>query len=396
MKQQLKLTLGKAFSINENKSIYGTFAEIGAGQETVNCFFKAGLASQTVAKSMSAYDMTFSNLIYGKENRYVSCHRLVNMLKHEYRLLQSRLQKKIGHTTRFFAFANTATTISNQNKDPSNHHGWIGLRFQSKPQGGFNDILLHVNCLDKNRLQQHEALGILGVNLIYSGFYHTHNIKIFISSLMENLDTERMKINWISCKGPDMKKFHQAAINLELLKQKISSITFFNSKGESDYIKDSLFQRPLLITTGKIPIKKRGNLLKNISGKTTYLPLFHISLEEFKGKNIVNYVKLLSKQKGALLVSPDWDLKHLKQTLTFYTEEKLFFIISKDDFKNLFQNKSSTSLLHSLGLLFDNNTKVAVYSEDKNFSLKDHQFAEKDKQFLKEYLIHKKNLTQIL
>ena len=393
MKRQLKLTLGKAFSINETKSIYGSFAEIGAGQETVNCFFKAGLASQTVAKSMSAYDMTFSNLIYGKETRYVCLHRLMNMLKHEYHLLQNRLRKKMGQSTRFFAFANTATTLSQQNKDPANHHGWIGLRFQAKPMKAFNDVILHINCLDKNRLQQHEALGILGVNLIYSCFYNTHNIKAFVSSLMENLDTSRVRINWINCEGPDVKKSHQALINLELLKQGISPITFFNSQGENEFIKDSLFQTPLLVITSK----EKASLLKNLltEKKSSYVPVFHVPLEEFKGKNMANHIKSLVKEKGALFVFPGKDLKNLKQTLHFYTKGKLYFVISKEDFENLFNSKSSSSLLSALGLLFDRNTKVAVYTKDKSFSLQNHQFQEKDKQLLKEYLIHTKSLSQV-
>ena len=395
MKRQLKLTLGKAFSINETKSIYGVFAEIGAGQETVNCFFKAGLASQTVAKSMSAYDMTFSNLIYGKETRYVGRHRLMNMLKHEYRLLQNRLRKKMGSSTCFFAFASTATTLSKQNKNPANHHGWIGLRFQAKPMKAFNDVILHVNCLDKNRLQQHEALGILGVNLIYSCFYNTHSIKAFVSSLMENLDTGRVRINWINCEGPDMKKFHQDLINLELLKQEISPLAFFNSKGESEFIKDSLFQAPLLIITGKMTDK--DILLRKLyseKSSSSWTPVFHIPLEEFKGKNITGHIKRVTRKKKALLVFPGKDLKNLKQTLNFYAKGKLHFVISKEDFENLFHSNTASSLLSTLGLLFDGNTKVSVYG-NKTFSLQEHHFQEKDKQLLKEYLIYRKALLQI-
>lgn len=393
MKQQLKLTLGKAFSLNEDKNIYGTFAEIGAGQETVNFFFKAGRASQTVAKSMSAYDMTFSNLIYGKESRYVCLHRLTNMLKHEYQLLWNRLRNKRGQSTRFFAFANTATTVSNRNQDPSSHHGWLGIRFQAEPLGVFNDVILHVNCLDKNRLQQHEALGILGVNLIYACFHSTHNLKGFVSSLMENLDTDRVKINWISCKGPYIKKFNHALINIELLKQKISPIVFLNSKGDCEFIKDSLFETPLLIVTNKIS-PAQNKLLKDLGEKKSpsYKTLSHINLKELKGKNMESRIRSFSKNKRALLVSSEKDLRSLKQVINFYTKEKLCFVISEEELKNLF---SSPSLLRSLGFLFDGNTKIAVRGKSKTFSLEKHQFNERSKRLLKDYLICEKKLFQI-
>lgn len=395
MKQQLKLTLGKAFFINETKDIYGTFAEIGAGQETVNCFFKAGLASQTVAKSISAYDMTFSNLIYGKESRYISKHRLMNMLKHEYRLLQSRLQGKIGHHTRFFAFANTATTASKQNTDNRTHHGWIGLRFQAKALKAFNDCILHVNFLDKNRLQQHEALGILGVNLIYSCFYKTQNIKTFVASLMENLDSHRVRINWIHCKGESLKNFNPAALNLELLRQNISSIAFFNSKGESEFLKDSLFQKSLFIVTGKI---SPPTLLKSrISGKTnSALIVSLITLKDINGKKKANPIPKLSRQNEALFVFSSKDLSHLKQTLKFYTDEKLHFVIPKNDFEDLFRSTNSLNLLNTLGLLFDTGTKVLIHSNEKGFSLKNHRFKDPEKQLLKEYLIYKNSLSEIV
>lgn len=393
MKQQLKLTLGKAFSLNENKNIYGAFAEIGAGQETVNFFFKAGRASQTVAKSMSAYDMTFSNLIYGKESRYVSQHRLTNMLKHEYRLLWNRLRSKRGKDTRFFAFANTATTVSNRNQDPTSHHGWLGLRFQTKPMGAFNDVILHVNCLDKNRLQQHEALGILGVNLIYACFYKTSSLKAFVSSLMENLDTDRLRINWVNCNGPYIKKFNPTLINMELLKQKISPVVFFNSKGECEFIKDSIFNTPLFIVTNKIG-SAQNEILKN-AGKEkfkSYKALSHITFEEIKGKNIVSCIRSFSKNKRALLVSSEKDLRSLKQVLHFYTTEKLCFAISEEELKNLF---ASPSLLKSMGLLFDNHTKIAVKGKSKKFSLETYRLNGKSKQLLKDYLISEKKLFPI-
>ncbi|MGZ3749105.1 MAG: hypothetical protein ACXWRE_16370, partial [Pseudobdellovibrionaceae bacterium] len=159
-------TLNKAHRINLNPAIYGTFAEIGAGQEVARHFFLAGKASQTIAKTISAYDMTFSDEIYGREKngRYVCESRLEKMLNHEFSLLKERLHGKRGSSTQFFAFANTVATGSANDKKFC--HGWMGIRFQKHPQGDFNDIILHVRMQDRYRLQQQEALGILGVNLI--------------------------------------------------------------------------------------------------------------------------------------------------------------------------------------------------------------------------------------
>ena len=161
----------KANIINNNKKIYGAFAEIGAGQEVSNHFFKAGLASQTIAKSMSAYDMTFSDLIYGKASRYVCEERLTQMLNHEYSLLKNRLQKTKGKKCSFFAFADTvASSTIKKTKGGPRQHGWMGLRFQSRPMGPTSDILLHLHLKDRTRLQQYEVLGVLGVNLIHNVF----------------------------------------------------------------------------------------------------------------------------------------------------------------------------------------------------------------------------------
>src|SRR6185312_629071 len=149
----------KALQVNMDDSIYGTFAEIGAGQEVARQFFQAGRASHTIAKSISAYDMTFSDEIYGKESRYVCEARLLKMLDHEYSLVEERLKAKRGSTTRFFAYANTVATAS-QDDGVGKSHGWMGIRFQTEPGGAYNDIVLHVKLWDRFRLPQQEALGI--------------------------------------------------------------------------------------------------------------------------------------------------------------------------------------------------------------------------------------------
>ena len=163
----------KALQINLDATKYGTFAEIGAGQEVARQFFHVGGASGTIAKTISAYDMTFSDAIYGPTPRYVSRQRLYQMLEYEYKLLIERLADKRGGKTSFFAFANTVAARAYNH--PSESHGWLGIRWQAHPRAEPNQIIIHVRMLDKENLQQQEALGIIGVNLIHGAFYQYQN-----------------------------------------------------------------------------------------------------------------------------------------------------------------------------------------------------------------------------
>src|SRR6267143_1114006 len=159
----------KAFQINLDAKKYGTFAEIGAGQEVARRFFQVGGASGTIAKTMSAYDMQFSDAIYGPAQRYVSRVRLQTMLDHEYNLLIERLDQKFGAEKTFFVFADTVAARSFKQHNES--HGWLGVRFQSQPRGQPSQIIIHVRLLDATNVEQQEALGVIGVNLLYGAFY---------------------------------------------------------------------------------------------------------------------------------------------------------------------------------------------------------------------------------
>src|SRR5271154_7117172 len=166
---ELLTTNRKALTVNLDDTKYGTFAEIGAGQEVVRNFFQAGGAAGTVAKSISAYDMKFSDAIYGKSPRYVSHERLTTMLDHEYVLLKERLWEARGETTKFFVYANTVA--ARNYKGTNECHGWMGVRCQFEPQGEPNDIVIHVRMWDKENVLQQQALGVIGVNLVYGAFY---------------------------------------------------------------------------------------------------------------------------------------------------------------------------------------------------------------------------------
>src|SRR5476651_1793035 len=195
-------TKQKALAINLDLQIYGSFAEIGAGQDVAANFFKAGASSGTIAKTMSAYDMTFSDAIYGVQQvkRYVSEQRLISMLDHEYGLLIERLAAQRGDTTTFFSFSDTVSALNYHKTNEG--HGWMGVRFQLEPNGAFNDVILHVKLMDNDTNMQQQAVGVLGVNLLYACFYYHESPPVFLLSLMDELFADRIQIDMIRFEGP--------------------------------------------------------------------------------------------------------------------------------------------------------------------------------------------------
>src|SRR5580692_866960 len=190
----------KALTLNLDQSKFGSFAEIGAGQEVARWFLQVGGASGTVAKTISAYDKEVSDDLYGAGTRYVSQPRLQSMMESEWSQLLAQLGATRGATTRFFSFVNT---VSARNFAGDNEcHGWIGLRFQTQPQGPPNDIILHVNLRDRSNLAQQAAVGILGVNLIYAVRHHLSNVEEFLAGVAANLPLQRMEFDRVELKGP--------------------------------------------------------------------------------------------------------------------------------------------------------------------------------------------------
>ncbi|MCO4293286.1 nicotinamide mononucleotide adenylyltransferase [Solitalea sp. MAHUQ-68] len=240
-------TKRKALKINLNEAIYGTFAEIGAGQEVARNFFTAGAASGTVAKSMSAYDMAFSDAIYGAEDsgRYVSQSRLEKMLDHEYDLLQERLTTEKYRKRTFFAFANTVTTLNYAKTNEA--HGWIGLRFQLAPKGEANEILFHIRLLDSDASLQQRVLGMIGVNLVYAAYYYSNDPKAMIESLADNLSVGSVEIDMISVKGPDFKHFNNILLNMFLIAKGYSAAAIFSQDGEVYQAKDLLYKKDVIL-----------------------------------------------------------------------------------------------------------------------------------------------------
>jgi len=259
MEREILDTKRKALKINLNPQIYGTFAEIGAGQEVARNFFTAGAASGTVAKTMSAYDMTFSDAIYGVEEsgRYVSKSRLLKMLNHEFDLLTERLSGEKYDDRTFFAFADTVTTLNyNKSNDP---HGWIGLRFQSEPGGEPNEIFFHVRLLDTDAALQQNVLGIIGVNLVYAAFYYNQDRRAMIESLADNLTVGSVEIDLISVNGPVFKGADNILLNLYLIVKDFSDAAIFDAQGQPCLPKDLLYKKDIMILRTKYAQKSHPN-----------------------------------------------------------------------------------------------------------------------------------------
>src|SRR5438477_2529453 len=241
----------KAQRINQDARRYGTFAEIGAGQEVARWFFRAGGAAGTVAKTISAYDMAVSDAIYGPTDRYVSRRRLRAMLDYEYNLLLERLQEKRGASTAFFVFANTVATSREEG------HGRLAIPFQSEPNTASSAIMIHVRMLDKQNLRQQEALGIIGVNLIYGSIYLHQEPEALIRSLLDNLTWERVEVDMIRFAGPAFDGVDNRLMALQLVRQGLTEAAMFTAEGEAIQWAEVLYKRPVLVQRGSFhPVTK--------------------------------------------------------------------------------------------------------------------------------------------
>ncbi|MCB0349022.1 MAG: hypothetical protein KDD37_09300, partial [Bdellovibrionales bacterium] len=310
-------TLQKAFEINLEESVYGTFAEIGAGQEVARQFFEAGKASRTVAKTISAYDMVFSDSIYGKEpsGRYVCQNRVETMLSYEFDLLIERLQKIRGDSTRFFSFANTVTTGSKTRKIDS--HGWMGVRFQLKPNGPINQIVAHIKMKNRSNSLQREALGIVGVNLIHAAYNHIENPEQFILSLIDNLDLSRIEIDMIDFQGEDLKHIDNRLMSLKLVANRLTNAALFSPDGKVLHVADVLFKKPLVLLRGSfspvtnIHVDMIGSALKEVKKTNKTEPVVFLELNihdliqdgKFNNSNFLERVDVLQTLGHPVLIS---------------------------------------------------------------------------------------------
>jgi len=249
MDQRPILPRDKALCINLDPARYGSFAEIGAGQEVVRWFFQAGAAAGTIAKSISAYDMEVSDAIYGECKRYVCRERLEAMLKYEHELNLERLSDSRGEQTAFFSFADT---VSARNYHGTNEcHGWLGIRYQATPQAEPSEIIIHVRMLDNENSLQQEALGIVGVNLIYGAMYLSDNPELLVKSLLDGLSVDRIEVDMVDLSGDEFQLVDNRIISLRLVQLGLSGAAMFSATGKVLQPSEFLRKKPVLVERGR-------------------------------------------------------------------------------------------------------------------------------------------------
>ena len=380
----------KALQVNLDPAVYGTFAEIGAGQEVARWFFRVGGAAGTIAKAMSAYDMTFSDAIYGPCDRYVSRQRILSMLDHEFRLLYERLDSKRGDKTRFFVFANTVAAKSYASKhDP---HGWLGIRFQSAPRTDPSQIIIHVRLLDKENIQEQEALGILGVNLAYAAHYLHADPVAAITSLLDSLTNERIEVDMVEFSGPDFAKVDNRLMALKLVQCGLSNAAMFTADGQVVQPADALYKKSILIQRGSfrpatnvtVDMQKCAQAMfvqePGVEGEPV-LPLMEMTLNNLTDGDKIDHQDFLERADilGALgktvLISNFAEYHRLAAYLFRYTKKKIGIVMGVPTLREIFDEKYYADLeggiLESFGRMFKNDHKLYVYpqQEQKNGAL---------------------------
>src|SRR5271169_3432293 len=238
----------KALKINLDPLFYGTFAEIGAGQEVARWFFQVGAAAGTISKSMSAYDMAVSDAIYGRCKRYVSRERLQSMLDHVHRLNLERLRSSRGNSTAFFAVADTVAARNFQGTNEC--HGWMGVKYQTHPRDENSQVIIHVRMRDHENDLQQEALGIVGVNLLFAAFFYHHQPEVMVESLLDNLSTDRLEIDMIEFSGIEFRSVDNRVMSLKLVELGLTGAAMFGPSGEVLQPSEVLRKRPVLVERG--------------------------------------------------------------------------------------------------------------------------------------------------
>lgn len=380
MKAEMDLgTNKKAFQINLDGERYGTFAEIGAGQEVARRFFFVGAAAGTIAKTMSAYDVTFSDAIYGPTDRYVSRVRLNTMLDHEYTLLLERLGAKVGDRRAFFVFADTVAARSFKQHNES--HGWLGVRFQTQPRGEASQIMMHVRLLDEANVDQQEALGVMGVNLIYGAFYHSDPLRL-ISSLQENLAPDRIEVDMIKFSGPAYKGVDNRLMSLQLVSQGLTSAVMFRADGETVQPAEVFYKKAILLERGSFrPVTyatndmldgaRREFLKQSGCSEKDLVVLMEMTLENLLSEGQLNHADFLARVDilGALgrtvLISRFGEYYRLAGYLSRYTNKLIGLVMGVPSLMEIFDEKYYLNLeggiLEALGRMFKGGLKLYVY-----------------------------------
>lgn len=370
----------KALNINLNKKIYGTFAEIGAGQEVARNFFQAGAAAGTIAKTMSAYDKTYSDNIYGEEKsgRYVCGSRLYKMLDHEYGLLEERLSEERPKTT-FFAFADTVAAINYKRTIKGN--GWMGVRFQLRPDGPTNDLVLHVKMKDQNNHLQQEAIGILGVNMVYACFINHDNIPEFVQSIIDGI-SGRVEIDMLRLVGPDFEHVDNRLLTFYLVKYGLTDVAIFGADKSSLHASEFLWKKDLMVVRGHYRPPTIVTLDVFKSGLNQFIEqekidsqnaviITEVTMENLKVNGEISEKDFLERADALCALGHNViisDCSNHQNLINYLADHKigtLGLVIGVRELSQIIEEKYSNNLdgrlLIAFGELFNRNIRVYVY-----------------------------------
>jgi hypothetical protein len=373
----------KALAVNLDPRRYGTFAEIGAGQEVVRWFFRAGGAAGTIAKSISAYDMTVSDAIYGACDRYVSRQRLQGMLEYEHALNLERLRERRGNATAFFVFANTVKARGYNGSTEC--HGWLGVRFQSHPRDADSQIILHVNLLDREKEAQQEALGIVGVNLVYGACFLYHEPEQLVESLLDSLSTERIEIDMVELSGIEFRHVDNRVMSLKLVQLGLTGAAMFAADGTVLQASEVLRKKAVLVERGSFRPVTHVNvdMLDSAQAKfsrepavagETVVPLMEITMRNLRATTASGDVDVhdflaradvLAASGMTVLISDYFEYYRLAAYLARHTERRIGIVMGAGSLRELFDEQFYSHLdggiLESFGRLFKNDLKLYIY-----------------------------------
>jgi hypothetical protein len=372
----------KTLRINLNENIYGTFAEIGAGQETVRNFFRAGGASGTIAKTVSAYDKDFSDAIYGIENdrRYVTESRLKKMLNHESNLIEERIKREKHPNKLFFSFANTVATIDFAKKYKG--HGWVGIRYQVDPNEDYSEITLHIRFHENDAILQQKTLGILGVNLIYGAYYKYDKPKKLLRYLYDHIDKDKIEIDTINFSGPRFENVDNRLMSLQLIKNGMTDAVMFDPDGRNILPAKILYKKNILAFRGSFrPVTKvnidmyeksfKMFLNENRVDKDRTEVIFEITLSNLRAEgeideeDFMHRAKLLCSLGHSVMISNFQEYYKLVEYFSRYTKMRLGLAMGVNNLVDIFDEKYyrhlSGGILEAFGKLFYKDLKVYLY-----------------------------------
>ena len=380
--EQIPSIKDKTLRINLNENIYGTFAEIGAGQETVRHFFRSGGSSGTIAKAMSAYDKEFSDAIYGAEDdgRYVSENRVKKMLALESRLIEQRLTRDKHPNKMFFSYANTVATIDFAKKFKG--HGWVGIKYQVEPDEDYNEIILHIRFKETDARLQQETLGILGVNLIYGAYYKYNDPKKLLRYLYDHLDKDQLEIDTINFSGPRFANVDNRLMSLQLVKNGMTDAVMFDPNGNNILPANVLYKKNILALRGSFRPVTKVNMdmyekslqmfvKENKVDIDNTLVIFEITLSNLRSdgeideRDFMDRAELLCSLGQTVMISNFQEYYKVVEYFSNYTKARMGLAMGVNNLVDIFDEKYyrhlSGGILEAFGKLFYRDMKVFLY-----------------------------------